>query len=135
MKYLTESKITNILEEAVKKPLDYIEFFIYDHGVEAMPLILRVDMYDESQMDDIEEEEDEIPDSVQETSDILLDLKDNYSITNIELKTDYDRSSDDNMNYLRAYVVPVDDETESNVSDDVFDSFIVLAVEQVHNNK
>lgn len=84
-----------------------------------MPLILRVDMYDESQMDDIEEEEDEIPDSVQETSDILLDLKDNYSITNIELKTDYDRSSDDNMNYLRAYVVPVDDETESNVSDDV----------------
>lgn len=30
-------------------------------------------------------------------------------------------------------MVPVDDETESNVSDDVFDSFIVLAVENTNN--
>lgn len=94
MKDLTESKITNILKEAVEKPLDYIEFFIYDHGVEAEPLILWVDLCEEEQqMDDIEAEEDYddmIPDSVQEISDILLDLRDEYSITNIELKTDYD---------------------------------------------
>ena len=88
MNDITEQEITSTLKEKLDedKPLDYIDFLIYDHGEDEEPVELWVDMYCDFQTnaDDLSDEDDEIPLPVHDVSDILLDLKDDYSITHVE---------------------------------------------------
>lgn len=88
MKIITEQEIISTLKEKLDedKPLDYIDFLIYDHGEDEEPVELWVDMYCDFQTnaDDLSDEDDEIPLPVHDVSDILLDLKDDYSITHVE---------------------------------------------------
>ena len=135
MKNITEQEINGKLKEQLDKdkPLDYIDFLIYDNGEDEEPVELWVDMYGDFQTNaaELSDEDDDIPLPIHDVSDILLDLKGDYSITQIEYGIQDDGSSSEYMpTCLTVYVSPVDNENESNITDDVLDSFLVLASEK-----
>lgn len=88
MKNITEREINGKLKEQLDKdkPLDYIDFLIYDNGEDEEPVELWVDMYGDFQTNaaELSDEDDDIPLPIHDVSDILLDLKGDYSITQIE---------------------------------------------------
>lgn len=97
-------------------PIDYIEFHIYDHGMNAEPCIITVPyLYDE------ENEEDEelgVNAAARQTSELLMDLKDDYELKEVEYKVE--EFNDEPVFTVFVIAVPSD---ESNITDEVFDVF------------
>ena len=92
---MTENDIEQALETADGQPLDYIHFLIFDHGEQCEPFEAWVDMDGGFQTNAIElvDEDDDIPEPIQQCADILLDLHDGYKITHVEYKVEeYDGS-------------------------------------------
>ena len=121
---MTESDIEQALDQADGQPLDYIHFLIFDHGEQCEPFEAWVDMDGGFQTNAIElvDDDDEIPEPIQQCADILLDLHDGYKITHVEYKVEeYDGSP---CFFVQVFAVPLeDDDEETNLTDDVFNKF------------
>ena len=68
------------------------------------------------------DEDDDIPEPIQQCADILLDLHDGYKITHVEYKVEeYDGEP---VFFVQVFAVPLeDDDEETNLTDDVFNKF------------
>ena len=116
---MTEEQIIEELEKANNKPLDYVQFLIYDHGLNAAPYKTWVDVAEE----DVDDEDccDDIPLPIQNMADILFDLHDGYKITQVEYKVEeYDGRP---YFFVQVFAVPLEDDEETNLTDDVFNQF------------
>ena len=120
---MTDKDIEQALEVADGQPLDYIHFLIFDHGEQQEPFEAWVDMDGGFQTNAIElvDDDDEIPEPIQQCADILLDLHDGYKITHVEYKVEeYDGSP---CFFVQVFAVPLEDDEETNLTDDVFNKF------------
>lgn len=118
------NEIISELEQAWDKPLDYVHFVIFDHGVQNEPFETWVDA-DGQDCDELDDEEaDELPPAIQDMADILLDLKDEYKVTHLEYKVE--QNDDEPVFFVQVFAVPCDDGEESNITDDVMNAFYRL---------
>ena len=128
---MTESDIEQALDQADGQPLDYIHFLIFDNGEQFEPFEAWVDMDMGFQTNAIElvDDDDEIPEPIQQCADILLDLHDGYKITHVEYKVEeYDGSQ---CFFVQVFAVPLDkdDDEETNLTDDVFNKFYQIIMD------
>ena len=73
------------------------------------------------------DDDDEIPEPIQQCADILLDLHDGYKITHVEYKVEeYDGSP---CFFVQVFAVPLDDDEETNLTDDVFNKFYQIIMD------
>ena len=82
------------------------------------------------------DDDDEIPEPIQQCADILLDLHDGYKITHVEYKVEeYDGSPFSEENepcfFVQVFAVPLDkdDDEETNLTDDVFNKFYQIIMD------
>lgn len=67
------------------------------------------------------DDDDDIPEPIQQCADILLDLHDGYKITHVEYKVEeYDGEP---VFFVQVFAVPLEDDEETNLTDDVFNKF------------
>lgn len=127
---MTDKDIEQALEVADGQPLDYIHFLIFDHGEQEEPFEEWVDMDGGFQTNAIElvDDDDKIPEPIQQCADILLDLHDGYKITHVEYKVEeYDGSP---CFFVQVFAVPLeDDDDETNLTDDVFNKFYQIIMD------